>query len=347
MAKRRLSEQQTRRIRDQQSRRARRAVEGETRSDSDLGPEQPGLVISHFGAQLDVEALEGERRGSVIRCRLRANLDALVTGDRVVWQPRAGGDDGIVVASLERHSLLSRPDAHSGAPRPVAANIDQLLVVIAPRPEPFANLIDRYLVAAEASGIEPILLLNKSDLLDDGTIDEREHDALETLLATYRDIGYRVLRASTVACDSRQHGLDELRALLTGRISVFVGQSGVGKSSLISTLLPGEEIRIGELSQAVTKGRHTTTTARLFHLPDGGDLIDSPGIREFGVGHLTRADIEAGFRELQPLLGRCRFRNCRHDAEPGCAVREAEQHGALTPRRSTSLRALLAEAGDD
>ncbi len=337
MAKRRLSEQQTRRIRDQQHRRAQRAADGDITSDSNLGPEQSGLVISHFGAQLDVEALEGERRGSIVRCRLRTNLDALVTGDRVVWQPRLDGDDGVVVASLERHSLLSRPDSHSGLPRPVAANIDQILVVIAPQPEPFANLIDRYLVAAEACGIEPILLLNKSDLLGD----DRGREALETLLATYRDIGYRVLRASTVARD----GLNELSALLADRISVFVGQSGVGKSSLISTLLPGEEIRIGELSQAVSKGRHTTTTARLFHLPVGGDLIDSPGIREFGVGHLSRADIEAGFRELQPLLGRCRFRNCRHEAEPGCAIRGAEESGALTPQRSNSLRTLLAEAG--
>ncbi len=342
MAKRRLSDQQTRRIRDQQSRRAERVQQGDAGSSADLGPEQPGLVISHFGTQLDVEALEGERRGNIVRCRLRTNLDALVTGDRVIWQPREGGEGGIVVASLERHSLLARPDSHSGLPRPVAANIDQILVVIAPRPEPFANLIDRYLVAAEACGIEPILLLNKSDLLDDGHIENDERAALETLLASYADIGYRVLRASTVAHD----GLGELGSLLDDRISVFVGQSGVGKSSLISALLPGEEIRIGELSQAVTKGRHTTTTARLFHLPAGGDLIDSPGIREFGVGHLSRADIEAGFRELKPLLGHCRFRNCRHDAEPGCAIREAEQTGALGPRRAASLRTLLAEAGD-
>jgi len=342
MAKRRLSEQQTRRIRDTQNRRAQRAAEGEISGDSDLGPEQSGLVISHFGTQLDVEALEGEQRGTIVRCRLRTNLDALVTGDRVIWQPREGGEGGVVVAHLERHSLLSRPDSHSGLPRPVAANIDQILVVIAPQPEPFANLIDRYLVAAEASGIEPILLLNKSDLLDDDRIDDNAREAIETLLATYRDIGYRVLRASTVARD----GLAELHALLADRISVFVGQSGVGKSSLISALLPDEEIRIGELSQAVSKGRHTTTTARLFHLPVGGDLIDSPGIREFGVGHLSRADIEAGFRELKPLLGHCRFRNCRHEVEPGCAILEAEQSGALKPQRSISLRTLLAEAGE-
>ena len=338
MAKRRLSEQQTRRIRDQQHRRAQRAADGDISGDGDLGPEQSGLVISHFGTQLDVEVLEGEQRGDIVRCRLRTNLDALVTGDRVVWQPRLDGDGGVVVASLPRHSLLSRPDSHSGLPRPVAANIDQILVVIAPQPEPFANLIDRYLVAAEACDIEPILLLNKSDLLD-----ANNRSPIDALLATYRNIGYRVLCASTVD----RNGLDELRARLDDRISVFVGQSGVGKSSLISTLLPGEEIRVGELSQAVSKGRHTTTTARLFHLPGGGDLIDSPGIREFGVGHLSRTDIEAGFRELRPLLGRCRFRNCRHDAEPGCAVREAETNGAMTAQRSFSLRALLAEAGDD
>jgi ribosome biogenesis GTPase len=341
MAKRRLSEQQTRRIRDQQSRRATRAQQGETTGDGGLGPEQAGLVISHFGRALDVEVLEGAQRGEIVRCRMRSNLGALVTGDRVIWRPRLDGDGGVIVACVERQSLLARPDAHSGLPRPVAANIDQILVVVAPRPEPFANLIDRYLVAAEACGIEPILLLNKSDLLGDGSVEREEREALEALLAGYRDIGYHVLRASTV--DRR--GLDALRARLDGRTSVFVGQSGVGKSSLIAALLPGAQIRIGELSQAVTKGRHTTTTARLYHLPGGGDLIDSPGIREFGVGHLTRADIEAGFRELRPLLGRCRFRDCRHTSEPGCAIRAAEESGTLSLRRSTSLRMLLAEAG--
>jgi ribosome biogenesis GTPase len=334
MAKRRLSTQQTRRIRASQAQRAQRAGEAVDTSDGELGTEQQGLVIAHYGTQLDVEALEGELCGGVLRCHLRANIDALVTGDRVVWRPRLDGAAGVVVASLPRRSLLSRPDSHAGVPRPVAANIDHIVVVIAVRPEPFANLIDRYLVAAEAAGIEPVLLLNKSDLLDDGN-----RAAIDRLLAIYRDLGYRVLTCSTRS-DS---GLDALRALLRGHTSVFVGQSGVGKSSLIAALLPGVEIRIGELSQAVTKGRHTTTTARLFHLAgDGGDLIDSPGIREFGLGHLPRAEIEAGFRELRPLLGHCRFRNCHHEQEPGCALREAEASGAIHPLRSASLRAILA-----
>jgi ribosome biogenesis GTPase len=337
MAKRRLSTQQTRRIRASQAQRAHRAGAADDVA-GELGSEQAGLVIAHYGRQLDVEALEGDRRGQVMRCHLRANLEPLVTGDRVVWQPRAGADgsptSGVVVASLPRRSLLSRPDSHAGIPRPVAANIDQIIVVIAVQPEPFTNLIDRYLVAAEAADIEPVLLLNKSDLLD-----ERSRVAIEPLLAIYQGLGYRVLTCSTRLAS----GLDELRELLAGATSAFVGQSGVGKSSLISALLPGVDIRIGELSQAESKGRHTTTTARLFHLPaGGGELIDSPGIREFGLGHLSREQVEAGFRELRALRGRCRFRNCRHEQEPACALREAEEHGDIHPLRSASLRSILA-----
>lgn len=342
MAKRRLSTQQTRRIRASQAQRASRAGALPEEAGGELGGEQQGLVIAHYGRQLDVEALEGALCGQVLRCHLRANLEPLVTGDRVVWQPRLDTEDnptsGVVVASLPRRSLLSRPDSHAGIPRPVAANIDQIVVVIAVQPEPFANLIDRYLVAAEAAGIEPVLLLNKSDLLD-----PRSQVAIEPLLAIYRGLGYRVLTCSTRLAS----GLDGLRALLAGTTSVFVGQSGVGKSSLISALLPGVDIRIGELSQAESKGRHTTTTARLFHLSEGGgELIDSPGIREFGLGHLSRDQIEAGFRELQPLLGRCRFRNCRHEQEPDCALREAEERGDIHPLRSNSLRAILASCED-
>lgn len=336
MAKRKLTQQQTARIRNSQRERAARIgadSDGEIR-DAELGPEQPGLIISHYGRQVDVEALDGERAGALFRCHLRTNMDALVTGDRVVW--RAGGNDGgVVVASLPRHSLLARPDVHLLQPKPVAANVDRIVIVIAPQPEPFANLIDRYLVAAEAVAIAPLLLLNKADLpaADDA--------AIETLLARYRAIGYPVLRAST----RRERGLDELRALLSNGTSVFVGQSGVGKSSLIGALIPGLDIRIGDLSGAAAKGRHTTTTARLFHLPGGGDLIDSPGIREFGLDHLDRAQIENGFIEFRESLGRCRFRDCRHAGEPGCALREALAAGRISAERFESFCAIVSQAG--
>ena len=332
MTKRRLTHQQATRIRTSQRASAARVDNKPAAHDDDeLGPEQPGLIIAHFGRQVDVEILSGERAGAIQRCHLRANIEALVTGDRVVWRERANAN-GVIVASLPRHSLLSRPDVHLQQPKPVAANVDRIIVVIAPEPQPFANLIDRYLVAAEATDIPPLLLLNKSDLLDPA-----RHPELEALLERYRAIGYTVLRASTIDAQ----GLDALCAQLRDRTSVFVGQSGVGKSSLIRALIPGVDIRIGELSTAESKGRHTTTTAKLFHLPGGGDLIDSPGIREFGLDHLDRAQIEQGFVEFHEWLGRCKFRDCRHDREPGCALREALAQGRIDPERMRSFLTIV------
>lgn len=220
----------------------------------DLGPEQTGLVIAHFGVQVEVEAVDGDQAGQVFRCHLRANLPALVTGDTVVW--RAGNQGiGVIVAQLPRTTELCRPDSR-GQLKPVAANVDMIVIVFAPLPEPHANLIDRYLVAAEHAGIRPLLLLNKFDL-----IDEHNAPALNALLAVYRTLGYPVLEVSA----HHGNGMEQLQQQLDGRISVFVGQSGVGKSSLVNSLLPEVETRVGPLSELSGQGTHTTTTARLFH----------------------------------------------------------------------------------
>lgn len=335
MAKRQLNRRQSWRINKIQQERADRVARREQRAlqsleGEALGPEQAGLIIAHFGVQVEVEALEGDHVGSTFRCHLRANLPVLVTGDQVVWR-QGSQQDGVIVAQLPRHSALCRPDSR-GQLRPVAANVDQILLVIAPWPEPHANLIDRYLIAAEHAGIQPLLLLNKSDLLD-----ESNRSSLQSLLAVYESLDYPVLRVSALdgVC------MDQLRARLDGRVSVFVGQSGVGKSSLINSLLPGVDTRVGALSASTRKGTHTTTTARLFHFPGGGMLIDSPGIREFALSHVSRADVDAGFRELRDYLGRCRFRNCRHEQEPGCALREALAEGRIHPQRMESYRLVL------
>ena len=297
----------------------------------DLGPEQTGLVIAHFGVQVEVEALEGELAGSVSRCHLRANLPALVTGDKVVW--RAGNQGiGVIVAQLPRTTELRRPDSR-GQLKPVAANVDMIVIVFAPLPEPHANLIDRYLVAAEHAGIRPLLLLNKFDL-----IDEQNAPALNALLAVYRTLGYPVLEVSA----HHGNGMEQLQQQLDGRISVFVGQSGVGKSSLVNSLLPEVDTRVGPLSELSGQGTHTTTTARLFHFPGGGELIDSPGIREFGLGHVSRSDVEAGFIEFNDLIGTCRFRDCKHDREPGCALLKALEDGRVQQQRMNSYRSIIA-----
>jgi len=281
--------------------------------------------------RLDIEALEGEDTGQVFRCFVRANIDSLVTGDRVTWCEGAD-NTGVIVARQERHSLLQRPD-NFGQLKPVAANIDHIVLVIAPEPEPHDNLIDRYLVAAENTGIPAVLLLNKADLLTD-----RNRDHIDALLDRYRHLGYEVLEASAHRPDA--HG-GVITGLVKDRTSVFVGQSGVGKSSIIQTLVPDRELKVGALSESTGKGTHTTTTARLFHLDCGGDLIDSPGIREFGLWHMTPAEIEFGFREIREVIGHCRFRDCRHQGEPGCALDEAVAEGRITPERLQSFRRIL------
>ncbi len=341
MAKRQLSRRQSWRIEKIQEERSVRAAKRESRAleelqGGDLGEEQNGLVIAHFGVLIEVEALDGEQAGQVFRCNRRSNLPALVTGDRVVWRP-GNQQNGVIVALLPRHSELCRPDMR-GQLKPVAANIDQIVIVFAPLPHPHANLIDRYLIAAEHAGIRPLLLLNKADLLD-------EHNSahIDRLLATYRKLDYPLLEVS--AQDGA--GMDELRQRLDDRVSVFVGQSGVGKSSLVNSLLPGIDTRVGALSEQTGKGTHTTTTARLFHFPNGGELVDSPGIREFGLGHVSRQTIEEGFIEFRPLLGHCRFRDCKHDREPGCALLAALADGRIQEQRMHSYRHIIASLPQD
>lgn len=330
MTKRKLNRRQRWRIEKIQQERSERVQKrerdiGRQLQSGELSSEQLGLIIAHYGQQLDVEALEGEDRGKIHRCFARANIDSLVTGDRVAW--RAGPNlTGVIEARLERRSCLTRPDSH-GQLKPVAANIDHLILVFAVEPEPHQNLIDRYLVAAETVGIQPVLLLNKTDLLN-----ESNRGRIDQLLELYQGLGYPVIQASTTA----RHGMDQLHEWLRDRTSVFVGQSGVGKSSLIKMLLPDEDIRIQELSEISRKGTHTTTTARLFHMPSGGDLIDSPGVREFGLWHIDKSDLEQGFVEFRPLLGLCRFRDCSHLREPGCAIQQAVADGTIDPRRLDS-----------
>lgn len=340
MAKRKLTKRQTWRVEKIQQEKAKRAERkeqdiSEKLNAGELGEEIHGQVIAHFGTQVEVE----DAQRSSYRCYLRANLGSLVTGDRVVFRPgpeqqAASGDTirtGVVEMVQPRQSELSRPNPYNEI-KPVAANIDFIVLVIAPEPEAHANLIDRYLVAAENCDIEPILLLNKTDL-----INASNQQRFDELLATYQQLGYRTLRV----CSKQESSLSEFKDFLNGRISVFVGQSGVGKSSLIDTLLPDEELKVGALSHASKKGRHTTTTARLYHFPDGGDLIDSPGIREFGLWHMSEDEVLQGFKEIRHLSGYCRFRDCHHEQEPGCAILQAVEQGEISEARFNSYKRIL------
>ena len=316
MPKRHLSQQQQRRIRASQAQSLRDAQ-------TSLDGAEPGLVIARYGKRALVEDNDGERW----QCELRANIDSVVAGDRVVW--RKSDHSGVIEARDDRRTVLSRPDAR-GKLRPVAANIDTMIVVLAPSPEPHRHLIDRYLVAAHHMGVDVSLILNKTDLLD-------EHSDVPALVDSYRQLGY----ATTATNRSTDPGASVLRPLAHNRTIVLVGQSGVGKSSLIQRLIPDLAIRIGELSQAIDKGRHTTTAAELYHLPGGGRLIDSPGIREFHLHHLPAQSVAAGFIEFQSYLGLCKFRDCQHDKELGCALKAAVDAGEISSARFESYRQIV------
>lgn len=330
---RRLTRQQRERIKQrQEEHRQRLNRQSACRSveENGLGQVQTGLVVANYGPVLVIE----DNQSALHRCTVRQNLEALACGDQVIWQT-LGHNEGVVVAVEPRRSLLSRPD-YSGRIKPVAANLDQVAVVVAPRPELNEFLIDRYLVAIAIMGSEPLIVVNKADLLDAQT-----RTVLEERLSIYHRIGYTVLFASS----RLTHGVDTLETRLRGRLSILVGQSGVGKSSLVQSLLPDRQIRIQALSQATGFGTHTTTAAALYHLPDGGGLIDSPGVRSFELGDLQLADLERGFVEFNPYLRHCKFSNCSHGMEPGCALREAVERGEIDPRRLESYHQLKETLG--
>jgi ribosome biogenesis GTPase len=275
-------------------------------------------VIARYGFHLAVT----DDAGTIRRCLARSNIGEPVCGDKVSWQAAAPGQ-GVVHALLPRRTLLSRPD-YSGREKPLAANVTQLVLVIAPHPEPNEYLLDQYLIAAEQIGASALVALNKMDLLD-----AQEAGRFLERFRHYERIGYGLVPASVRGAP----GISGLARALKGQASILVGQSGVGKSSLVQALLPDLAIQIGRLSEATGLGRHTTSATTWYRLRGGGALIDSPGVRSFRLGGLSFSDLERGFRELHPYLGHCRFRDCRHDREPGCAVKAAAEADRIDPRR--------------
>jgi ribosome biogenesis GTPase / thiamine phosphate phosphatase len=288
-------------------------------------PQRSGLVLVNYGKSVLVE----DGAGHLYRCVARRKLRQVVSGDRVVWEP-VGVQEGVIIAIEPRHTVLQRADGVSRT-RVIAANIDQILIVAAQQPAHDAFLIDRYLVAAELAGATPLVVFNKSDLLDPRAVTAPADD-----LRAYAAIGYGTHMTSA----REKTGIDELAQALINRTSILVGQSGVGKSSLIKRLLPALDIQIGKLSEASGQGRHTTTTTTLYHLPQGGNLIDSPGVRDFRLGVTAPDDLARGFREFRPYLGLCRFQDCRHLSEPGCAVKAAMRKGTISKRRLASYSQL-------
>ena len=323
MAKRRLTKQQQRQISANKNLKS-------VRENTDT---HNGTVITHHGKELIV----WNETGETINCQLRQNLGTIVCGDRIVFEyidKHSDPKTAIVIACAGRDNILQKSGFGSKA-KAVAANIDQVIIVCSLVPKPNSYLIDRYLVAAENLPAKPIIVINKIDLLEE----ENEH-VVNDINAIYDTIGYRVLETSAI----KSTGLDELQSMLADATSILVGLSGVGKSSLVKDLLPDIDIRIGEISEASKEGKHTTTVSTLYSLPTGGHLIDSPGVRDFSPINLDKEQILNGFIELKPYRGKCKFANCSHTHEPGCAITEAVEEGKVNSQRVNSFRKMLQDS---
>lgn len=333
MGKRKLSDRQQARVKQVQQRRLQQAELNKTKAsedllnESDLSAEQDGLLISFYGVYADVE----DQDGKIYRCYLRQNLGIVVTGDKIIWRLNTRTQEGVIVAVKQRRNLLTRPVA-PGKVKPMVANVDQMILVLASQPRPAVNMIDSYLVAAEIHQLKAVIVCNKNDLLD-----TEEHQALLELLTIYRQLNYPVLLASA----HEKTGLADLQQQLQQHTSIFVGQSGVGKSSLVARLLPAEAVRVDTLSPEGNHGMHTTTGARLYHLASGGNLIDSPGVRDFRLWDVAPEKIAEGFVEFRDYLGRCQFRDCKHQGEKQCALQQAVEEGAINSTRLKSYQRIV------
>ena len=279
--------------------------------------EYQGRVITRYGQRQLVE----DENGKVFQSVSRQNIGFSVAGDRVLFQ-KTKHDDAIVTAIFPRDSELKRQD------KLIAANIDQLWLVVAIEPHYEFELIDRYLIMAENSKLPIGIIVNKIELSENEAYRDFQH---------YQSLGYDVHFISV----KKQINLDFLKEQLVNKSHIFLGQSGVGKSSLINSLIPDLELRVNEISSKSKLGKHTTTNTTIYHIPSGGDLIDSPGVREFQLENLTEVEIINGFREFKALSGECRFRDCKHINEPNCAVKKALENGKVNKNRYRSYLNIL------
>jgi ribosome biogenesis GTPase len=272
-----------------------------------------GQVIAAFGQHYLVEA----QGGRLLRCLSRRKQAPIACGDRVALLA-TGRDDAVIEAVDPRASLFQRSSRHRS--KLIAANATQVAIVVAAEPSFSDELVTRAFITAAHAGMKGLIVLNKIDL-------EPQAAAARARLEPFTKAGYDVVELSAL------RSADALKVRLAGETTVLAGQSGMGKSTLINTLFPGAGAATQEISHFLASGKHTTSAARLYRLDPDSAVIDSPGIKEFGLAHLRRDEVEAAMPEFRPYLGRCRFAGCRHDAEPECAIKAAAQEGAIDARR--------------
>ncbi|MBK8452212.1 MAG: ribosome small subunit-dependent GTPase A [Thiofilum sp.] len=282
-------------------------------------------VITRFGADVLIT-----HANQTIRCTPKRKLEHIACGDYVTWEENAQGN-ATITTILPRTNVLTRPDFR-GKPKNIATNIDLVIIVVSWRPSPSWEMLDRYLVATELLPAQALIVMNKADLAD-------EYASADDLkcLAEYEHIGYSILYTQA----KEGSGIAALRAAIGAKTAIVVGQSGVGKSSLAAQLLPEQEIRVGEIADT-GEGRHTTTNAMLYALPEHGFLIDSPGVRDFSLSAVTREQLQQGYSEFRPYQFQCRFNNCTHAHEPHCAIKQAVAAQQLPPHRYERYLNLLA-----
>jgi ribosome biogenesis GTPase len=295
-----------------------------------------GVIVEGTGGVWRVHARDGVMRDAALAGRLKQEdrgAPKLAVGDHVTIEPAEGAAWRIIAIEPRTSVLARREPGRKHGERVLAANVDQVFVTFAvANPDPHVRMIDRFLVICEGNHLHAHLLLNKVELVADQSV-------VDALARPYERAGYTVFRTSA----KRGDGLDGLRAALEGRVTAFTGPSGVGKSSLLNTLHPGLALRTQEISQSVNKGRHTTVGSKLIPLPTGGYLVDTPGLREVGMWNLPSGSLDQCFPEFRALLGECRFQDCSHRTEPGCAVREAVAKGDVDAGRHESYLKLVEE----
>ena len=292
----------------------------------------PATILASYGNQGIAELADGSR----VDCVYRRSVGRPLCGDRVELETTAPSAFA-VAGILPRRNVFVRADRQNRK-QAVATNLDRVLIVIAPQPAPSKDLVERYLVAVNSLGMEPVLVFNKAELLP---ADRAAAAPPFNRVEQYRSLGYVVVE---VSCKSTP-GIEPLLPYLQDATCILVGQSGVGKSSLANRLIPDLNLQTGALSRASGKGTHTTTTTIMYSLPGGGRLIDSPGVWEYGLWDVSLEELCSGFPEFSAVVGHCRFNNCRHKGEPGCAVARAVSEGKVLSWRYESYLRLLAQSG--